>query len=151
MSDRKHEVIVVGAGLSGLSAAKLLQEKGKDVIVLEARNRVGGRTYTEHNSVVDYVDLGGSFVGPTQNRILRLADEFGIKTYLTYEDGDFIHYTNKESRRFQSMYPPMGNILATLDINHFFRLMEEMDCIRRPMECSSFRRMGQHDNARICK
>jgi len=41
---------------------------------------------------VDYVDLGGAYVGPSQNRILRLADEFGIKTYLTNEKEDLVYY-----------------------------------------------------------
>ncbi|KAJ8310803.1 hypothetical protein KUTeg_012668 [Tegillarca granosa] len=50
--------------------------------------------YQFQNSAVDYVDLGGAYVGPTQNRILRLADEFGVKTYLTNEVEDIIFYTN---------------------------------------------------------
>ena len=41
-----YDVIVIGAGISGLCAAKLLKENGLDVLVLEARNRVGGRTWT---------------------------------------------------------------------------------------------------------
>uniref|UniRef100_A0A8C6ZAL2 monoamine oxidase n=1 Tax=Nothoprocta perdicaria TaxID=30464 RepID=A0A8C6ZAL2_NOTPE len=67
--------------LAGLSAAKLLSESGVNVVVLEARDRVGGRTFTIKNEKVNYVDVGGSYVGPTQNRILRLAKELGVETY----------------------------------------------------------------------
>ncbi|KAL4843991.1 hypothetical protein H8958_003707 [Nasalis larvatus] len=75
------DVVVIGGGISGLSAAKLLTEYGVSVLVLEARDRVGGRTYTVRNEHVNYVDVGGAYVGPTQNRILRLSKELGIETY----------------------------------------------------------------------
>lgn len=59
-----HSTIVIGAGLSGLSAAKWLKDAGVgDVLVLEARDRVGGRTYTKRDPKVKWVDLGGSYVG----------------------------------------------------------------------------------------
>ncbi|KAM6447062.1 amine oxidase [flavin-containing] A-like isoform 2-T2 [Liasis olivaceus] len=76
-----YDVIVIGGGISGMSAAKLLFESGLSVVVLEARDRVGGRTFTIRNHQVKYVDVGGAYVGPTQNRILRLAKELGIETY----------------------------------------------------------------------
>ncbi|EHB11510.1 Amine oxidase [flavin-containing] B [Heterocephalus glaber] len=66
---------------NSMAAAKLLHDSGLNVVVLEARDRVGGRTYTIRNQNVKYVDLGGSYVGPTQNRILRLAKELGLETY----------------------------------------------------------------------
>ncbi|EEC17136.1 conserved hypothetical protein [Ixodes scapularis] len=77
----------------GLSAAKLLTEQGVDVIVLEARERVGGRTHTVKNDVVEWVDLGGSYVGPTQNHILRLSHELGVDTYKIFADLKSIHYS----------------------------------------------------------
>uniref|UniRef100_A0A8C7CKJ6 Amine oxidase n=1 Tax=Oncorhynchus kisutch TaxID=8019 RepID=A0A8C7CKJ6_ONCKI len=77
---------------SGLSAAKLLKEKGLSPVVLEARDRVGGRTFTVQNEQTKYVDLGGAYVGPTQNRILRLAKECGVKTYKVNEEERLVHY-----------------------------------------------------------
>lgn len=60
--------------------------------------------YQFQNSAVDYVDLGGAYVGPTQNRILRLADEFGIKTYLTHEVEDIIFYTHVSINRLYKAF-----------------------------------------------
>ncbi|KAL5005211.1 hypothetical protein ScPMuIL_018667 [Solemya velum] len=126
MSSAQTDVIVIGGGLSGLSAAKLLREKGLDVLVLEARDRVGGRTYTVQRDNVSYVDLGGAYVGPTQNRLLRLAKEFGVKTYLTNEVEDLAFYQKGRTHRFKGAFPPMRNFLAHMDLNNLFRLMDKL-------------------------
>jgi monoamine oxidase len=83
------DVVVVGAGLAGLTAARELSESGLEVRVLEARDRVGGRTLSqavgEHPE--DIVELGGQWLGPTQHEALSLAQDFGIATYPTHATG----------------------------------------------------------------
>ncbi|HXO14054.1 MAG TPA: FAD-dependent oxidoreductase, partial [Mycobacterium sp.] len=80
------DVVVVGAGFAGLATARELTRLGHNVLVLEGRDRVGGRSYTGHVAGIP-VDMGGTFVGPTQDAVLALADELGIPTVPTYHDG----------------------------------------------------------------
>jgi monoamine oxidase len=82
------DVAVVGAGLAGLVAARDLLAAGLSVLVLEARNRVGGRllNHTLANGAV--VEVGGQWVGPTQDRVLALAEELGVGLFPTYSGGD---------------------------------------------------------------
>ncbi|XP_051877414.1 amine oxidase [flavin-containing]-like [Pristis pectinata] len=126
MSSGKQDVIIIGGGLSGLSAAKLLIEEGLKVLVLEARDRVGGRTYTVQGPEFQYVDLGGAYVGPTQNRILRLAKELGIKTYKVNEKEKLIHFVQGKSHPFNGPFPPVWNPIAYMDYNNFWRTLDEM-------------------------
>jgi monoamine oxidase len=81
------DVIVVGAGLSGLCSARELVRQGKDTLVLEARDRVGGRMVRK--SVIDggWIDLGGQWIGPTHTNILSLAGSLGIKHFDSYATG----------------------------------------------------------------
>ena len=87
-----RDVVVVGAGPAGLMAARRLQAEGRSVAVLEARERVGGRT---HSDVVDgaFLELGGQWVSPDQTELLALIDEVGMTTYLRYRDGDNLYRT----------------------------------------------------------
>jgi monoamine oxidase len=82
------EVVVVGAGMAGLIAARDLLAANVSVLVLEARNRVGGRllNHTLKNGAV--VELGGQWVGPTQDRVLALAEELGLGLFPTYIEGE---------------------------------------------------------------
>uniref|UniRef100_A0A8C6XD45 Amine oxidase n=1 Tax=Naja naja TaxID=35670 RepID=A0A8C6XD45_NAJNA len=110
----------------GLSAAKLLYDSGLDVVVLEARDRVGGRTYTVRNKHVKYVDLGGAYVGPTQNRVLRLSKELGLETYKVNEVEHLIDHVNGKSYPFKGTFPPMWNPITYLDYNNLWRTLDEM-------------------------
>ncbi|XP_068121702.1 amine oxidase [flavin-containing] B-like [Hyperolius riggenbachi] len=120
-----YDVIVIGGGISGLSAAKLLKESGLSVLVLEAQNRVGGRTHTIRNKEVQYVDVGGAYVGPTQNRLLRMAKELGVQTYKVYLNGHLIQHTKGKSYKFIGPFPPAYNPLVYLDYNNFLRTMDQ--------------------------
>lgn len=82
--------MVVGAGLAGLAAARVLDDAGVDVIVLEARDRVGGRTERGFTSDGVAIELGGQWVGPTQNRMYELIDELGLDTFPTYNTGEIV-------------------------------------------------------------
>ncbi|MEZ5380731.1 MAG: FAD-dependent oxidoreductase [Microthrixaceae bacterium] len=83
------DVLVVGAGFAGLTAARRLADANVDVVVLEARQRVGGRTHTVQRNGVT-IDLGGQWIGPGQDRVAALAHELGVDTYPQYDEGDHV-------------------------------------------------------------
>ncbi|WP_109519443.1 flavin monoamine oxidase family protein [Mycolicibacter heraklionensis] len=74
-------VAVVGAGLSGLTAARELHRAGVDVLVLEAADRLGGRAMTETSALGSRVDLGGQWIGHDHHRIKALASELGATQF----------------------------------------------------------------------
>ncbi|MEV0332365.1 FAD-dependent oxidoreductase [Nocardia sp. NPDC050717] len=84
------DVVVVGAGLAGLTAARRLRAAGRSVRVVEARDRVAGRTLggTLTNGVP--VELGGQWIGTTQTEVLALVAELGLTTFPTYDTGDAV-------------------------------------------------------------
>jgi monoamine oxidase len=85
------DVAVVGAGLAGLTAARRLVAAGHSVAVLEARNRVGGRTLNHPIGSGEVAEAGGEFVGPTQNHIVALAKEVGVGTFDAYDSGNNVY------------------------------------------------------------
>jgi monoamine oxidase len=99
------DVAVIGAGLAGLSAARRLHQAGADVIVVEARDRVGGRTLSVVEDDGRLVEYGGQWVGPTQDRVLALIDEFGLATFPQFTDGDNVQVTGGVQLRYQGAIP----------------------------------------------
>jgi len=89
---READVAVVGGGLAGLTAARGLVAAGKSVVVLEARDRVGGRVVNLKLPNGGVTEGGGEFIGPTQTRIKALADNLGVATFATYNTGDNLLY-----------------------------------------------------------
>jgi monoamine oxidase len=97
-SGRRADVVVVGAGLAGLTAARQIERAGRSVIVLEARERVGGRVWNHDLGNGHVSERGGTFAGPTQDRILALAAAEGIKTFPTYDTGNYVYIAADGSR-----------------------------------------------------
>jgi monoamine oxidase len=88
----KVDVAIVGAGFAGLTAAIELQRRGKSVVVLESRNRVGGRAYNHRLAGGEISEAGATFVGPTQDHILALAKRFGVGKFPTYDEGNNVYF-----------------------------------------------------------
>lgn len=102
MTEPTIDVVIVGAGFAGLTAARLLHDAGCSVQVLEARDRVGGRTCTEtHHGT--WIDLGGQWIGPGQDRIAALVTELGAVTYPQSESGDDVVLDGEGERRVSSV------------------------------------------------
>jgi monoamine oxidase len=104
---RTADVVVVGAGFAGLTAARQVERAGYSAIVLEARNRVGGRALNKRLQGGDESERGATFVGPTQNRILALAEDLGVHTFPTYNEGENVYYDGS-SRSTYSDQSPLG-------------------------------------------
>lgn len=105
------DVAVVGGGLSGLVCADRLARRGRSVLVLEARDRVGGRVLNHELRSGAVVESGGAFVGPTQDRVLALARELGVRTFKEYVDGQSTYVHNGTTMRYQGTVPPDPTIL----------------------------------------
>jgi len=91
---RAADVVIVGAGLAGLTAAREIVNAGRSAVVLEARDRVGGRVLSEDLGNGDYAELGGMFQGPTQDRIKALAYSVYVGLYPTYNTGNNVFWAN---------------------------------------------------------
>jgi monoamine oxidase len=103
------DVCIVGAGYAGLTAARRLAQAARSVVVLEARERVGGRVWTKHIDDGAYLDMGGTWLGPGQDAAYALARELGVPTYPTYNDGDTV-FVNRhgETHRYRGTIPRIG-------------------------------------------
>jgi monoamine oxidase len=119
---RKHvdvEVAVVGAGFAGLTAAVELKQAGRSVVVLEARDRVGGRVAGHELENGQMSERGGTFVGPTQDRVLAALKRYGLKTFPTFNDGANVYVNSGDRSTFEDTgptgsAPPDPLILAEL-------------------------------------
>jgi monoamine oxidase len=109
------DVCVVGAGYAGLTAARRLQQAGRSIAVIEARDRVGGRIWTEVRANGTPVDRGGAWLAPFHDRAFALAAEVGVGTYKTWVKGAHLLVDGSRVRRYTGLIPKIGP-LAVLSI-----------------------------------
>jgi monoamine oxidase len=120
------DVVVVGAGLAGLTAARQLVDAGAEVVVLEARDRVGGRTLTVPAADGTPIDHGGQWIGPTQDRIAALAERVGVTSYPTYERGLNTEFRNGRTHRYGGDLLEGEDPLSTVEMGQTIRELEAM-------------------------
>jgi monoamine oxidase len=110
------DVAIVGAGLAGLTTARRLVARGHSVAVIEANDRVGGRIKNHSLGKGTITEVGGEFIGPTQDRILALSRELKVGTFKTYNDGDNVLYEGGKLSRYpaSSAIPPNAQFVTDL-------------------------------------
>jgi len=117
--------IIVGGGFSGLATARLLNKSHKKFLLLEARGRLGGRTHTKYFKDGKYVDLGGQWIGPTQDRMYELAREYNVSWYETYNDGKNLLDLNKATRTYTGLIPKM-DAASLINIDYLLKKLERL-------------------------
>jgi monoamine oxidase len=122
---READVAVVGAGLAGLAAARDLMAGGAAVVVVEARDRVGGRLLNEDIGDGKVVEVGGQWIGPTQDRLAALAEEMGVDTFPTHTEGENTLEWKGRLKRYRGTVPRV-NPLVLMDTNRAQRKLNRM-------------------------
>jgi len=103
--DRTCDVVVVGAGLAGLYAARCLRRAGLDVVVVEARRRVGGRVWSERSGFGADLDHGGQWLGAGQRRLAALAGELGVTTVAAEAPGLAVEWRHGRRHGYGGLVP----------------------------------------------
>lgn len=126
-TEHQTDVVIIGAGLSGLAAARTLTANGLRVTVVEARDRVGGRTWNADIGDGQVTELGGEFIGPGHDAIARLAAELGVETFPTYDDGNKLLEFDGRVRPWSGTIPRLnpGTLLTLL------RLQKKLEAMGR--------------------
>lgn len=126
--------MVVGAGFAGLAAARELAGRGHDVVVLEGRDRVGGRSFTGTVAGLP-VDLGATFVGPTQDAVLKLAAELGCPTTPTFCEGRNLIRWRGAVRSYSGTVPSLslGSLLNIARVRWQFARVSRWIPLDRPV------------------
>ncbi len=116
MLELNRDVVIVGAGPAGLTAARELKKAGLSVAVLEARDRVGGRTWTDTIGGA-MLEIGGQWVSPDQSELLALLDEFGLQTYSRYRAGASVYIGGDGKRTLYTgdTFPVNSTTAAEMD------------------------------------
>jgi monoamine oxidase len=122
---READLAVVGAGLAGLAAARGAVAAGADVLVIEARDRVGGRVLNEDIGDGKVVEVGAQWIGPTQDRLATVAAELGVATFPTYGRGDNILEYGGSLRRYPGTIPRI-NAAVLLDVERAQRRLNRL-------------------------
>ena len=139
--DQLYDVIVVGAGYAGLSAAQVLQQTGKKFLVLEARERVGGRVYTKSLPNGTYVDLGAQWIGPGQDHMYGLLKTYDLQHFPTYDMGKSLLCWDGKRKPYKGLIPPLP-LPALLSLD---RAIKSMNRLARTIDPSA---PWQHTNAK---
>lgn len=108
MDQVRADVCVVGAGFAGLAAGRRLDRAGREVVVVEARDRVGGRVWNRELPDGTVVSAGGTWLGKGQERMFQLCRELGLRVYPQYERGDHLLSLDGVHRRYRGGIPAAG-------------------------------------------
>jgi monoamine oxidase len=122
---RDADVAVIGAGLAGLSAARGVVAAGASVVVVEARQRVGGRVLNEDIGAGNVVEVGAQWIGPTQDRLAALAGALGVDTFPTHTHGQNVLEYGGRLRRYSDTIPRI-NPLVLIDVERAQRRLNRL-------------------------
>ncbi|MBT8220273.1 MAG: FAD-dependent oxidoreductase [Bacteroidia bacterium] len=120
---KSFDTIVVGGGFAGIAAARELYKSKQSFLVLEARDRLGGRVHSSKVLNGADIELGGQWIGPGQDLMYQLVEEFGIETYRTYDTGKAVLDLNQRIKTYSGLIPKVD----PLSLYYIDRTIKRLD------------------------